>query len=78
MGTSNKGQSSSVRCLWLQFNVAEIKKPPGAPAAEDQPGVLLVTAAVAVFTPFFASFRCALRVIFEVTPAMLATFTTCF
>src|SRR5690606_18263887 len=28
---ANKHQSSSVRCLWLQFNVAEIKKPPGDP-----------------------------------------------
>ncbi|VAC90370.1 Uncharacterised protein [Enterobacter cloacae] len=48
------------------------------PAAEVfQPGDLLI-AAMAVFTPFFASLRCALRVIFEITPAMLATFTACF
>jgi hypothetical protein len=67
-----------VRCLWLQFNVAEIKKPPGDPGGRVQPGVLLTAAAVAVFAPFLASFRCALRVILEVAPAMLATFTACF
>jgi len=67
-----------VRCLWLQFNVAEIKNRREIPAAGVQPGVLLTAAAVAVFTPFLASFRCALRVILEVTPAMLATFTACF
>jgi hypothetical protein len=54
MGTSDKGQSCSVRCLWLQFNVAEIKKPPGAPAAEDQPGVLLLLLPW-LFLPLFAS-----------------------
>lgn len=31
-----------------------------------------------IFAPFFPSLRCALRVIFEIPAAVLATFTTCF
>lgn len=37
-----------------------------------------MTAAMTVFAPFFPSFGSALRVIFEVPAALLATFTTCF
>jgi len=55
------------------------KKTAGSPGGRVQPGVLLtVAAAVAVFTPFLASFRCTLWVIFEIPPAVLATFTACF
>ena len=31
-----------------------------------------------VFAPFLARFGSALRIVFKVPPAMLATFTTCF
>lgn len=39
---------------------------------------LAIAAAVTVFSPFFTSFGSALRIVFKVPPAMLATFTTCF
>ena len=39
---------------------------------------LAIAAAVTVFSPFFTSFGSALRIVFKVSPAMLATFTTCF
>jgi hypothetical protein len=77
MSTSNKGsQSSSVRCLWLQFNVAEIKKPPGAPAANNPAYYLLLLPWL--FYPLFCQLLMRAEGHFEVTPAMLATFTTCF
>jgi len=76
--------------VWEEFDNSSItgtKKPPGIPAAggawghetrtSDSDNLFTPVTAMAIFTPFFASFGCALRVILEVTPALLATFTSC-
>lgn len=63
------------------------KKPPGNPAAgvgrlvvvrRRLSHLLFTITTVTVFPPFLASFRGALGIIFEISPAVLAPFTSCF
>jgi hypothetical protein len=76
-----------VRCPGFLFNIAAIKNRRETRRQGDISGyrtlkwgdnVLTFVTPMTIFTPFFASFGCALRIIFEVPPALLATFTTCF